>query len=101
MKRYQSRLSFRVVNDLKSQKIMNAIDEHDIHFAKWLEKWLFKDQLKKKLIVNVDDTRLTISGEQHKLKLIESKYKTKSSMKSSKKEENHQLIFHLFILMVS
>ena len=77
--RHQDRLALRHVKGLKHDRIVQNIDKGASHFANWLEKYLLKFKNNNILFVNADETFITVQGNIHQEKLIESKGKPKNT----------------------
>ncbi len=77
MNRYSHALSFRTVKGLSSNRANVDNVEHVKHFTSWLEKNVFNAENDDFILINADETRLQIEGNQHFLKRIESTSKPK------------------------
>ena len=77
--RHKVRLSPRVLKGLERERVDNSVLAQTIEFANWFNDWFTQKGLSTKVLMNADETRVRIEGEQQKGKGIESTQKQKAS----------------------
>lgn len=76
MARNSSELSLRAVQELSSER-QNTRIVNDVHaFVKFMDEWVLKNEILKKIMINCDETRLFIKQGKHGIKKLISKCKT-------------------------
>lgn len=65
-------MSLRAVKCLSSKRVTDSTFDHLKHFSIFLEDWYYRNKNKKYIIVNADETRITLDVKRANNKLIES-----------------------------
>lgn len=96
IQRHSASLSLRTVKGLSRKRITNDIYGHVVSFASWLENFILTHKNDGLMLINADETRISIEGSQHKMKRIESKKKTKmDALELSRGKSATYIPFHL------
>lgn len=77
--RFKDRIRLRKVKGLKKERICHSLDDNVSIFANWLNKFILEKKNDKYIMLNCDETMLSISGDQQKMKAIESVRKPKNN----------------------
>ena len=77
LKNYSQKLNLRTIKGLKNDRIQDDLVDHVKYFLSWLQTEIFDRENQDFVFVNADETRISINGEQNKMKRIESTKKAK------------------------
>jgi len=83
MLRHRERVSMATVKSLGYERISPTTVGDVEEWIKWFPAWVAANGLSWKWIINADETRVTIEGEQNRGKVIEGKGKRKKSKKKA------------------
>lgn len=105
--RFHDQIRLRKVKGLKNERICHSLDTDVTLFANWLSRFLLLRKNIKYIMLNCDETMLSITGDQTKKKVIESTQKWKNNSIELKRGETcaylpivspFGIIFSVFIL---
>jgi hypothetical protein len=95
LRRHEDRLSPRVLKGLERERVDTSVLTQTIEFVNWFNDWFKQKGLSTTVLINADETRVRIEGEQQKGKGIESTQKKKaSSIKASAGDAATHIPFH-------
>ena len=81
MERHRDRLTLATIKALGDERVDPKTLRYVEEWVDWFPEWMAKNGLSWKHIINVDETRISLEGEQNKVKRIESARKRKKSGK--------------------
>jgi hypothetical protein len=91
--RHKDRLSPRVLKGLKRERVDTSVLTQTIEFVSWFNDWFKQKGLSTTVLINADETRVRIEGEQQKGKGIESTQRTRHQL-SRPQQGTQQRISH-------